>query len=155
MSTQEARRSVARARLRARRRSQARRTLTAVGVVAAGGAIGALLRHLAGLLWPTAPGTFPVTVFLVNLVGCAAIGVLLVLVSEVGTWHPLARPFLATGVLGGFTTFSTYAVDSHGLLTSGHAWLGLTYLVATPVAALVAVWTTAAGTRRLVTRRIR
>ena len=155
MTTEQTRRAVARARLRARKRLELRRTLATVAVVGLGGAIGAVLRALAGQLWPTAPGTFPVTVFVVNLLGCAAIGVLLVLVTQAGTWHPLARPFLATGVLGGFTTFSTYAVDAHGLLTSGASWVGLLYLVATPVAALAAVWTTAAGTRRLVTRRIR
>ncbi|WP_261988702.1 fluoride efflux transporter FluC, partial [Streptomyces sp. wa22] len=56
---------------------------------------------------------FPWAVFAVNVTGCALIGVLMVLLAERGTvTHPLVRPFLGVGVLGGFTTFSTYAASS-------------------------------------------
>jgi CrcB protein len=153
--TQSVQRSrLARARLRARRRVERRRTLATVGVVAIGGAVGAVCRYLAGVAWPTGHGTFPVTTFGVNVVGCALIGVFLVLVTDVWTPRPLLRPYIATGKLGGFKTIYTNAVDSHGQRTSGTPVLGLVYLVATPVAALVAVWVAAAGTRWLVTRRL-
>ena len=46
--------------------------------------------------------------------GCAVIGVFMVLITDVWTAHPLVRPFFGTGVLGGFTTFSTYATDVRG-----------------------------------------
>ncbi|CAM5350095.1 Putative fluoride ion transporter CrcB [Streptomyces microflavus] len=83
-----------------------------LGAVAAGGALGALARYGALVLWPTADGGFPWTVFAVNVSGCALIGVLMVLTVERGrVTHPLVRPFLGVGVLGGFTTFSTYAAD--------------------------------------------
>ncbi|MEY7979197.1 CrcB family protein, partial [Streptomyces pilosus] len=76
-----------------------------------------------------------------------------VIVTEVRTAHPLVRPFLGTGVLGGFTTFSTYAVDVRDLLDGGHAAAGVVCLVVTPVAALTAVWTAAAATRSVLVRR--
>lgn len=119
-----------------------------VGVVAAGGLLGACARYGAGLLWRTAPDAFPWTTLLVNAVGCAAIGVLLVLLTE-GPWppHPLLRPFLATGILGGFTTFSTYAVDAQLLFDHGLPGKALLYLGGTLLAALGAVWTAASATR--------
>ena len=58
------------------------------------------------------PGAFPVATFAVNVLGCLVIGALLVVLTEVVTAHPLARPFLATGVLGGFTTFSAFSLDA-------------------------------------------
>ena len=54
--------------------------------------------------------------------------------------HPLARPFLTTGILGGFTTFSTFATDADELLRLGHIGTALGYLVGTPVAAVAATW---------------
>lgn len=127
-----------------------------VAVVALGGALGAVVRHLVEVAWPSAPGAFPAAVFTINLVGSALIGVLMVAVTDVFSPHPLVRPFLGTGVLGGFTTFSTYAVDVHTLTaTDAGAAVGLGYLVATPVAALLAVWLAASATRRLVDRRTR
>ncbi|MEU4210563.1 CrcB family protein [Streptomyces sp. NPDC026206] len=121
--------------------------------VSLGGGAGAAARYGAALLWPTASGAFPWTTLLVNAVGCALIGVLLVSVTELGTPHRLARPFLGTGVLGGFTTFSTYAVDVQRLVEDGRAGSALLALAATPVAALAAVWAAAAATRRLIVLR--
>jgi CrcB protein len=69
--------------------------------------------------------------------------------------HRLVRPFFGTGVLGGFTTFSTYAVDIQKLVAGGRPRAGLAYLAATPCAALAAVWLAAAVTRRLVSWRQR
>lgn len=134
-------------------RGPARGQSAVVAVVAAGGALGAATRYGAGLLWPTAPGAFPWTTLAVNVAGCAAIGVLMVLISEVWAAHRLVRPFFGTGVLGGFTTFSTYAADIQRLVAGGRAQVGLAYLAATLLAALSAVWCAAALTRRLITRR--
>ncbi|GAA4536417.1 CrcB family protein [Pseudonocardia xishanensis] len=106
----------------------------AVVAVAAGGALGALARWAVGLALPGAPGTF-----LINVVGCLAIGALLEVVTSRRT-NPLLRPFLATGVLGGFTTFSTYAVDAQRLLLGGRVGLGVLYLAGSLLAALVATW---------------
>ncbi|MEU9193030.1 fluoride efflux transporter CrcB [Streptomyces hundungensis] len=126
-----------------------------VAVVALGGAIGACARYGASLLWTTAPGTFPWTTLLVNAAGCAVIGVFMVLITEAWTAHRLVRPFFGTGVLGGFTTFSTYTVDIQKLLTAGHPRAALGYLALTLLAALAAVWSAVWLTRRALVRRQR
>ncbi|KJS58255.1 fluoride efflux transporter CrcB [Streptomyces rubellomurinus] len=124
----------------------------AVAVVAAGGAIGAVARYAAGLGWETGSTAFPWTTLLINVVGCAVIGVFLVAITEGRPAHPLLRPFFGTGVLGGFTTFSTYAVDVRRLLEAGRLGPGLAYLGLTLAAAMGAVWTAAVLTRRLIHR---
>ncbi|MGP2440355.1 FluC/FEX family fluoride channel [Streptomyces sp. JW3] len=121
-----------------------------VAAVALGGGTGAAARYAATLCWPTGPGGFPWTVFWVNVAGCAVIGAFMTL-TDVWPVHRLLRPFFGTGVLGGFTTFSTFAVDFERLTATGHLTTGLAYLAATPLAALTAVWLAAAGTRRVLT----
>lgn len=108
-------------------------------VVAAGGAFGALARWALGLAFPHVPGTFPATTFAINVVGCLLMGALVVEVTEVRQAHPLVRPFAGTGVLGGFTTFSTYATDTDQLLAAGRVGTALAYAAATLVVAVVAV----------------
>ncbi|MGW1410357.1 fluoride efflux transporter CrcB [Streptomyces sp. NPDC002403] len=124
-----------------------------VAVVALGGAIGACARYGATLIWPTAPGGFPWTTLIVNVVGCAVIGVFMVVISEVWSAHRLVRPFFGTGVLGGFTTFSTYAVDIQRLIDVGRVRAGLGYLGLTLFAALAAVWSAVWATRRVLAWR--
>ena len=124
-----------------------------LATIAAGGAIGAAARYAAGQEWPVAGGAFPFPTMAVNVLGCGLIGVLMVLVDEVWTGRRLLRPFLGTGVLGGFTTFSTYAVDLQRLFATGHAGTAMAYLVATPGAALLAVWATSRATQRLLAGR--
>ncbi|MFF8973857.1 fluoride efflux transporter FluC [Streptomyces sp. NPDC014995] len=121
--------------------------LPVVTVVAVGGGLGAAARYAASLWWPTPAGGFPWTTLWVNVVGCALIGVFLVLITEALSVHRLVRPFFGTGVLGGFTTFSTYAVDLRGLFDAGRPGTALAYLTATLFAALAAVWLAATGTR--------
>jgi CrcB protein len=130
-----------------------RNQLPEVAVVALGGAIGASARYGASLLWPTAGGGFPWTTLGVNAVGCAVIGVFMVVISNVWAAHRLVRPFFGTGVVGGFTTFSTYAVDIQKLVEADRARAALAYLGLTPLVALTAVWSAAWVTRRIVTWR--
>ena len=124
-----------------------------VAAIAVGGAIGAAARYLVGIAWPTPGGSLPWATLMINVVGCALIGVLMVLVSEVWIQQRLLRPFLGTGVLGGFTTFSTYAVDIQQLIADGHPVTALIYLAATVVGAIAAVWIATHVTRALVGRR--
>jgi CrcB protein len=124
--------------------------------VAIGGAIGAIGRYLLGLALPTESGHFPWATFIINVAGGLAIGVLIVLLTELFQAHPLARPFLVTGILGGFTTFSTYTVDTEKLIAAHAIGTAFGYLVGTLIAALAATWAGLALTRaiggRLVTR---
>jgi CrcB protein len=126
-----------------------------VAVVALGGAIGATARYAASLLWPAPTGGFPWNTFWVNLVGCAVIGVFMVVIIEVWAAHRLVRPFFGTGVLGGFTTFSTYAVDIQKLVDAGHPRTALAYLFATLLGALAAVWLAMTAARRVLVWRQR
>ncbi|MFI1032942.1 fluoride efflux transporter CrcB [Streptomyces sp. NPDC020951] len=131
------------------RRATGTGRLPVVAVVAVGGGLGAVARYAAALWWPTEADGFPWTTFWVNIVGCAVIGAFLVLITEAVTAHPLVRPFFGTGVLGGFTTFSTYAVDIQRLFDQGRPGTALAYLAATLLAALSAVWLAATATRRV------
>ncbi|MET9770426.1 CrcB family protein [Streptomyces sp. NPDC006415] len=118
-----------------------------LAAVAAGGALGAIARYGALVLWPGGGG-FPWTVFVVNLSGCALIGALMVLTVERGrVTHPLVRPFLGVGVLGGFTTFSTYAAGVSDLLVRQEVLTAMAYAAVTAAAALGAVWAAAVATR--------
>ena len=85
--------------------------------------------------------------------GVRGIGILMVLVTEVWPAQVLVRPFLGVGILGGFTTFSTYVVDIQRLADQGASAIALAYLLGTVVAALVAVYTGIAVTERLVKAR--
>lgn len=131
-----------------------RADIAVLAAVAAGGAAGAAARYLIGAAWPTPVGTFPASTLAINVLGCALIGVLMVLITDVWSRPRLLRPFLGTGVLGGFTTFSTYTVDIQRLVTGAHPGPALLYLALTPIGALLAVWMTATTTRRLVNWRI-
>ncbi|MEU9788506.1 fluoride efflux transporter CrcB [Streptomyces phaeochromogenes] len=139
----------------ARRSSAWRGQGPVVAVVSVGGAIGASARYGASLLWPTHTGGFPWTTFWVNVVGCFVIGAFMVVITEAWAAHRLVRPFFGTGVLGGFTTFSTYAVDIRTLVDTGHPRTALAYLAATLVAALAAVWLAVTAARRILAWRRR
>jgi CrcB protein len=89
----------------------------------------------------------------VNVLGCALLGVLLVLATERGAVNRLWRPLLGTGVLGGFTTFSTYSVDLQRDLAAGRGGQALGYGAGTLVGAVVAVTLATAATRRMVAPR--
>jgi CrcB protein len=124
-----------------RQRAELRRAPWAVlSVISAGGALGAAARYGLDQAFPTGPGGFPWAIFWVNVSGCLLIGVLMVLVVEIWAGRPLVRPFLGVGVLGGFTTFSTYTVDIQRLVDAGAPGTGLLYLAGTLVAALAATW---------------
>jgi len=108
-----------------RRHSRARADVLAV--IAAGGMLGASARYGIGELIPTGPDEFPWATFWTNLSGSFVLGLLLTVL--LGRFPPtrLVRPFLATGVLGAFTTMSTYQVETALLIKDGHAMTGVTY----------------------------
>lgn len=127
-----------------------------LGVIAAGGVLGALARFAVSTAWPHAPGAFPWATLLVNISGCLLIGVLMTIVLELTEPHRLVRPFLGVGVLGGYTTFSTASVELQRMLDAGRGVPALLYLAASLLGAVAAVW---AGTvlaragQRVLTRR--
>ena len=111
-------------------------------VVALGGALGSLAR------WGVSEavdGTgavgdgFPWATFLVNVTGCLALGVLIGWLADRPSAPWWVRPLVALGFLGGFTTFSTYALDARDLSASGHSGQAALALVAGVAAGLLAV----------------
>lgn len=111
--------------------------------VAAGGVVGAEVRWLLGLVGPPAPWT----TLIINVTGCLLMGMLMVLVTERFSAHPLVRPALGVGVLGGYTTFSTYALDVAAPAFGSPGSLAL--MVGTPVLAVAATALGASLTRAL------
>jgi CrcB protein len=122
-------------------------------VIAAGGALGSVARWGLGEAFADAVGSFPRATFVENVGGCFLLGVLMVFVVDV--WPPsrYVRPFLGVGVLGGFTTFSTYLLDTRSLIDAHHGALASTYLFGTLAVGLLAVWAGIALTRGYVARR--
>jgi CrcB protein len=112
-----------------------------LGSISAGGVLGAEGRFRLSVLWPNDPGGFPWATLITNVTGCFLIGVLMVLITEVWSAHRVLRPFLGVGVLGGYTTFSTYVLDGQQLMMAGAARAALLYLAGTLVAALAAAYT--------------
>ncbi|UIR35118.1 CrcB family protein [Rhodococcus sp. DMF-1] len=116
----------------------------AVTAVAVGGLVGTTARYGLEELFPTAPGAWPVTTFVINVVGALLLGVLLEALTRLGpdtSWRRPARLGAGTGALGSFTTYSTLAVDTDLLLHGGHAVSALSYAVGTVLAGLVATAT--------------
>ena len=108
-------------------------------LAALGGALGALARWGVGRGLPHSPGGWPWATVLVNLTGCALIGVLLAVLMARFPDHPWLRPFLVTGVLGGYTTFSTFAVDAVQLSDAGAWGTAAGYVLVSVVGGVVAV----------------
>lgn len=131
--------------------TRVRRQSPVLAAIAAGGVLGALTRHgVASLQADAGAGSgWPWAILAVNVSGCLLIGVLMAVLLDLTAPHRLLRPFLGIGVLGGYTTFSTYAVDTQRLLADGRVVAALTYFLVTPVLALLAVWLGTALTRAL------
>jgi CrcB protein len=113
--------------------------------VALGGGLGAALRYLLNVLAARSlPPGFPYATFVVNVSGCFAIGLLAALAEprglERGLLGPGARLFLLTGVLGGYTTFSTFGYETLLLGRAGQPGLALVNVAGQVVLGLLAVW---------------
>lgn len=112
-------------------------------VIAAGGALGALARHLTTVaLHPRLPGIgIPGGIFIVNVTGCLAIGLIAgAIVSQRLIAGEHLRAFLVVGVLGGFTTFSSFGLDTFTLVRGGQPALAAANALGQMVLGLAAVW---------------
>ena len=126
-------------------RAERQRRPGVLAAVAAGGALGAPTRYGIALAVTVTPGTFPWGTFWINVSGSFALGVLLAVLLARFPADRYLRPFLATGFLGAYTTYSTFAVETDLLVRNGHAGVALAYAGASLGAGLGA----AAGGLRL------
>ena len=107
--------------------------------IALGGILGSLARFVVSILWnPDPVGGFPVGTLFINIAGCLAIGMIAPVLARQPRQEQL-RPFIVTGVLGGFTTFSAFAVEAGVMLDSGALGLACTYIALTLLLGLLAV----------------
>lgn len=118
--------------------------------IALGGAAGSLARW--GVDQAVAGTTYPWATFLINVSGCLLIGVLMAFVLDVWAHRRYLRPLLGVGFLGGFTTFSTFLLETRDLATSSHALLAIVYVVASISAGFVAALAGLAGGRLAIDR---
>lgn len=96
--------------------------------VGAGGFIGAVLRYLIGLIPVTETFIFPIKTFTINVIGCILIGIIAVSTSKSMELNPQMLLFLKVGLCGGFTTFSTFALETNDLIKSGHIGIAFLYV---------------------------
>ena len=108
--------------------------------VAAGGALGALTRYLVDRsIEARAFGLFPWSTFTINITGCLVVGAVVAALVDRHDTPEWLRVGLIMGVLGGYTTFSTFSQESYELLHGGHAGVGVVYAVGSIVAGVIAV----------------
>jgi CrcB protein len=125
------------------------RDLAAALACAAGGVLGSWARHGVDLAVPYRLGQFPWATILINASGCLLLAALMVVLLEHSRPHPLLRPFLGVGVLGGYTTYSAFAVDAVALVRDARWGLAAGYVAITVVCCAVAVEVATTVVRRL------
>jgi fluoride exporter len=111
-------------------------------VVFAGAGIGGLTRYLAGA-WIMAKygGRFPLGTLVINVSGSFLIGVLMTLLTErLVNPHPNWRLFLVVGILGGYTTFSSFEYEAYQAVRDGSRWMGALYVASSVVLGYIGVW---------------
>lgn len=111
-------------------------------LVGLGGFAGAIARYSLGgwILHHTITAKFPWSTFAVNVIGCLLMGLLSGLIERLDWFTPQIRLLLITGVLGGFTTFSAFGLETVYLLRRGELWVALAYALASVVICVAAVW---------------
>jgi CrcB protein len=109
--------------------------------VDAGGALGTLARYLLSTALLRATGSlFPIGTFAVNILGCVVFGAIAGAAEQRVQLAPDLRVFLLVGILGGFTTFSSYAFESFALIRDGQFAVAAANIVGQVVAGLVGLW---------------
>ena len=127
-----------------------------VAAIALGGALGAPARYTMSLLIDVRKDAFPWATFWTNITGSFVLGLVLILVIERFPPSRYVRPFVATGFLGAYTTFSTFAVETDVLVKDGHAGTATVYAGSSLIAGIVAVWIGIVAARLIpITHRLR
>jgi CrcB protein len=121
--------------------SQLEFSLTKALLVFLGSGVGGVLRYgLGNLVFVLIRATFPLGTLLVNVTGCLAIGFLSVLWSDAGPVRDETRILILIGLLGGYTTFSSFGLETYVLAKNGEWWRASVYAVSSVSLSLIAVW---------------
>lgn len=126
---------------------------TLLAAIAIGGVLGAEARYGLSLALPHHAAEFPWSTLVVNVSGCLLIGVLMTVLLGMPAPPRLARPFLGVGVLGGYTTYSGFAVECQQLVLEHRPVLAAGYAAATVLAGAAAVWLAGALTTSVLARQ--
>ena len=119
-------------------------------MVMLGAALGGLARYVAGsVVFGRYSSRFPLGTVIVNITGCFLIGILMSRFMDRGDPNPTLRLFLVTGILGGYTTFSSFAWESFEAIDKDRAWVGLLNIVISVIGGYIAVWLGATLSRSL------
>lgn len=108
--------------------------------VGAGGFIGSVLRYVIGLIPVTETLLFPIKTFAINVLGCLLIGIIAVAASKNIELNPHMLLFLKVGLCGGFTTFSTFALETSDLMKSGHMGIAFLYVVLSVIVGIAVIF---------------
>lgn len=118
-------------------------------VVMAGAGLGGLARYVAGSwIMLKYGGRFPLGTLIINVTGSFLIGVLMTLLTQRLNPHPNWRLFLVVGVLGGYTTFSSFEYEIYQSVRDGARWMGMLYLAGSVALGYLGVWMGALLTTR-------
>jgi fluoride exporter len=118
-------------------------------LVMLGAALGGLARYVIGAaVMQRFGGRFPLGTLVVNVTGCFFIGILLPLLTERGEPRPNLRLLLVVGILGGYTTFSSFAWESFQAVYEGSRWIGFANVALSVLLGYLAVWCGALLVRR-------
>lgn len=107
-------------------------------LVGLGGFIGAVLRYLISMIPIKNPESFPINTFIINIVGAFAIGCIAFAVSKNENIDPKLLLFLKVGICGGFTTFSTFSLETAELIKNGSVIIAIIYITASVVLGVLA-----------------
>lgn len=108
-------------------------------LVGLGGFVGAVLRYLLSLIPIKNPSEFPVNTFIINIAGAFAIGCIAFAVSKNENIDPKLLLFLKVGICGGFTTFSTFSLETAELIKGGSVVIAVVYVLASVILSVLAV----------------
>lgn len=109
-------------------------------IVGLGGLIGSVCRYLISLIPLKESTVFPMKTFFINIIGCLAIGIIAVVITKNPTINPKLIMLCKVGICGGFTTFSTFALETMELMNHGHGGIAIIYVILSVIIGIAVIF---------------
>ncbi|MBE6494008.1 MAG: fluoride efflux transporter CrcB [Methanosphaera stadtmanae] len=109
-------------------------------IVGLGGFIGSIARYLIGLIPINETNIFPINTFMINIIGSIVIGLIAFYLTKNNSYNDNIILFLKMGVCGGFTTFSTFALETGDLIKSGNTEIAFMYVLLSVIVGVCAIF---------------